>query len=98
MTTSENDSCDDECKGKEWKKRDKMKYQGKSVQRRCARCSSIATTQGCRIFLEDILKGKLVERRFRLTSGWATGLPLLFWMAIRLLMGCLNPAYELWVT
>ncbi|RVX16140.1 hypothetical protein CK203_014450 [Vitis vinifera] len=53
-----------------------MKYQGKSVQRRCARCSSIATTQGCRIFLEDILKGKLVERRFRLTSGWATGLPL----------------------
>ena len=39
--------------------------------------ASIATTQGCRIFLEDILEGKSVERRFRLTSGWATGLPLL---------------------
>ncbi|KAL6314029.1 hypothetical protein AAG906_011763 [Vitis piasezkii] len=61
---------------REWKRRDKMKYQGKSVQRRRARCSSIATILCCRIFLEDILKGKSVERRFRLTSRWATGLPL----------------------
>ncbi|RVW68948.1 G-type lectin S-receptor-like serine/threonine-protein kinase B120 [Vitis vinifera] len=51
-----------------------------------ARYSSIATTQCCRIFLreccriflEDILKGKSVERRFRLTSRWATGFHLQF--------------------
>ncbi|RVW30073.1 G-type lectin S-receptor-like serine/threonine-protein kinase [Vitis vinifera] len=37
-----------------------MKYQGKRGP-------------WCRIFLEEILKGRSVERRFRLTSRWATG-------------------------
>ncbi|RVW68956.1 G-type lectin S-receptor-like serine/threonine-protein kinase [Vitis vinifera] len=31
-----------------------------------------------KIFLEDVLKGKSVERRFRLTSRWATGFHLQF--------------------